>query len=302
MRPRSLVPGLLATLLLVGGVAGCGSSEEEESSTPAAPTELYVSLGDSYAAGYQPTSEDEGATNRNGFAYQLVEKLKDDGRKVKLVNFGCAGATTASIINAPGCEPERLGPGAEPYDEPQGAAAEAYLDQHRDDLAFVTISIGGNDVTSCATQPDPIPCIAAAITTIKQNLTTLVQRVRAAAGPDVPIIGITYPDVVLGGWVSPDPKAKDLARLSVTAFQSLINPALKEVYESVDATFVDVTAETGAYGSFDETTDAPGYGVVPKPVAEVCRLTYYCELTDIHPRTEGYERIAELVADALPAR
>jgi lysophospholipase L1-like esterase len=301
MRPRSLVPGLLATLLLTTGVAACGSSEDE-SSRPEESTQLYVSLGDSYAAGYQPTSEDEGATNRNGFAYQLVEMLDDDGRPVELANFGCAGATTASILNDDGCEPANLGPGATPYTEPQAAAAEAYLKGHRDDLAFVTISLGGNDVTSCAEQADPIACIAGAVTTIKQNLTTLVQRVRAAAGPDVPIIGITYPDVVLGGWVSGDPKAKDLARLSVTAFQSLINPALKEVYESVDATFVDVTAETGAYGSFDETTDAPGYGVVPTPVAEVCRLTYYCELTDIHPRTEGYERIAELVADALPDR
>jgi hypothetical protein len=88
----------------------------------------------------------------------------------------------------------------------------------------------------------------------------------------------------------------------VTAFQALINPALKEVYESVDATFVDVTAATGAYGSFEETTTVSGYGAVPTPVAEVCRLTFYCELQDIHPRTEGYARIADLVAAALPER
>jgi hypothetical protein len=36
------------------------------------------------------------------------------------------------------------------------------------------------------------------------------------------------------------------------------------------------------------------------PVAEVCRLTYYCEFRDIHARTEGYRIIAELIAATLP--
>jgi len=33
----------------------------------------------------------------------------------------------------------------------------------------VTISIGGNDVTACAREADPIPCVAAAVQGIERN-------------------------------------------------------------------------------------------------------------------------------------
>jgi len=38
------------------------------------------------------------------------------------------------------------------------------------------------------------------------------------------------------------------------------------------------------------------------PVANVCRLTYYCVYRDIHARTGGYKVIAELIAKTLPRR
>ena len=37
--------------------------------------QLYVSLGDSYAAGYQPTAPGEGRTTRNGCGYKLIAEL-----------------------------------------------------------------------------------------------------------------------------------------------------------------------------------------------------------------------------------
>ena len=43
----------------------------------------------------------------------------------------------------------------------------------------------------------------------------------------VRIVGITYPDVILGAYLSADPAEKRTAQLSVTAFQALINPALR---------------------------------------------------------------------------
>ena len=59
---------------------------------------LYVSLGDSYAAGYQPTAPGVGKTTRNGFAYQVPGLAKPRGYKLKLVNFGCGGETTVSLL------------------------------------------------------------------------------------------------------------------------------------------------------------------------------------------------------------
>ena len=58
----------------------------------------YVSLGDSYAAGYQATGQGQGRTTRNGFAHQLVGKARARGHKLKLVSFGCGGETSESIL------------------------------------------------------------------------------------------------------------------------------------------------------------------------------------------------------------
>ena len=69
-----------------------------------------MSLGDSYAAGYEAGV----GTTRNGFAYQVADEASGQSHPLELVNFGCGGATTTSILNAVGCSPEGLGPGATP--------------------------------------------------------------------------------------------------------------------------------------------------------------------------------------------
>jgi len=258
----------------------------------------YVSLGDSYASGWEPGVGNAG----NGFAYQLVEEAEAAGIPLELVNFGCAGATTDSILNSVGCPAEALGPGAPSYDtQTQIAAAEAFLQEHPGEVALITVSIGGNDVTRCGRDPDPVVCVSTAVGSIQQNLPVLLQRLRAAAGPDVLIVGTTYPDVILGEWVTGSPNGQELAQLSVTAFQAIINPALQSAYTSAGAQFVDVTAASGAYEPLTELTTLPPYGQVPSPVARVCELTYYCDQQDIHPNPAGYELIAELVLQALQA-
>jgi lysophospholipase L1-like esterase len=193
-------------------------------------------------------------------------------------------------------------PGGERYDgRTQIAAAERFLRAHRGRVGLVTVSIGGNDVTRCARDPQPIPCVAGAVQAINENVTTIARRLRAAAGRKTRIVGTTYPDVILGQWVGENAN-QDLARLSVSAFKDFINPALAKAYTAAGGTLVDVTAASGAYGSLDELVALPSGTQVPKPVADVCRLTYYCEFRDIHARTSGYRLIADLVVKTLPRR
>ena len=131
---------------------------------------------------------------------------------LELANFACSGATTTSLLNDVGCPSVALGPGAAPYDsQTQIEAAEAFLQAHPGQVDLITVSIGGNDVTKCAAQPDPVPCVTGAVSEVSTNLTTIVQRLRAAAGPDVLIVGTTYPDVLLGSWVSGNPSDQQLA-------------------------------------------------------------------------------------------
>ncbi len=309
---RTALTAALATLALL---AACGSSTSASTknassttksatstnSSATSATQLYVSLGDSYAAGYQPTGTGTGATTKNGYAYQLPALVTAKGYRLQLENFGCSGATTTSIVTQKGCDPRALGPQGVPYPgQTQADAAIAFIRAHPGKVALVTVSIGGNDVTSCAKDANPIPCVSTAVDGIKKNLGPMLTRIRAAAGPKTTIIGITYPDVILGAYLQPTQSAKDLAKLSVTAFQSVINPALAAQYQAVDGTFVDITKATGAYGSFDETTDLAPYGVIPTPVAKVCDLTYFCQYTDIHPKTSGYTLIAQQIAAAMP--
>jgi lysophospholipase L1-like esterase len=222
---------------------------------------------------------------------------------VRLTNCGWGGATTTSVLQDVGCRQDGLGPGASQYaPQTQTAAAEAFLRQHRGSVALVTVSIGGNDVTECGKAPDAVTCVTEAVKSIRTNLTTMVKGLRDAAGSKTRIVGITYPDVVLGDELSPDPQQRKTAELSVTAFKSLINPTLKSVYESVDGSFVDVTAATGAYTPLTQTTTLAPYGTIPVAVAKVCQLTFYCEFQDIHPRTEGYRVISDLVTATLPRR
>lgn len=133
-------------------------------------------------------------------------------------------------------------------------------------------------------------------------MTTAARRLRRAAGPKVRIVGTTYPDVILGAFLNGDAASQSLAQLSVVAFRSLINPALKESYATAGGRFVDVTAASGAYTPFDQVTTLFPYGSVPVAVARVCELTYYCDFRDIHARTDGYRLIADLVARTLPRR
>jgi lysophospholipase L1-like esterase len=267
----------------------------------AAKKQYYVSLGDSYATGFQPTAPGQGANTRNGFPYQVPKLARARGHRFKLVNFGCGGETTVSLLE----RRERCSgavPGGERYDgRTQIAAAERFLRAHRGRVGLVTVSIGGNDVTRCARDPQPIPCVAGAVQAINENVTTIARRLRAAAGRKTRIVGTTYPDVILGQWIGENAN-QDLARLSVSAFKDFINPALAKAYTAAGGTLVDVTAASGAYGSLDELVVLPSGTQVPKPVADVCRLTYYCEFRDIHARTSGYRLIADLVVKTLPRR
>jgi lysophospholipase L1-like esterase len=272
--------------------------------TKSPPTQLYVSLGDSYATGYQPTAQGVGRNTRNGFAYQLPGLAKPRGYAFRLVNFGCGGATTTSILQTKGCVARGRALGGPVYtNKTQTAAAEAFLRANRGKVGLITVSIGGNDVTKCVSEADPTTCVAEAVKVIKANVTKLTKRLRAAAGPNVRIIGITYPDVVLGLWTTGKQSDQDFAKLSLFAFRGLLNPALKESYTSVrKGSFVDVTTATGAYTPLEQTTTLAPYGTIPVAVAKVCQISFYCQFRDIHARTNGYKIIAQLIAKTLPNR
>src|SRR4029450_11823677 len=106
--------------------------------------QYYVSLGDSWAQGYQPIGgpwSPLGFPGYNqGYPDQLLKLVRDRYEQLRLVKLGCGGETTTTmIVGTPWCGP-KITPGS------QLEQAKAFLETHRGEVAFVTINIGGNDV------------------------------------------------------------------------------------------------------------------------------------------------------------
>ena len=279
-------------LAMIGGtVAGVLSSAQAAQAATGSPT-YYVSLGDSYSVGYQP-----GRGSTPGYTAVVA---KSTG--LKLVNFGCGGATTTSLESSTGCPdvlPHTAGVVLYPTTT-QEAAAEAFLTAHRGHVGLITVSIGGNDVTACATQANPIGCVSTAVAGITTNVTNLAVALRCGGGARrPPLAGLHYPDVILGSYVYPKQPAPaaalSLAKLSVVAFKSLINPALTKSYSAGSGSLVDVTKATGGYVPLTRTVRYPPYGTIPVAVASVCTLTWFCAQGNIHATTKGYTLIGKLV-------
>ncbi len=252
---------------------------------PTTPSSMYyVSLGDSYAAGYPG----DGVNNVGGYATQVVSDVAPNHDLI-LENFGCGGATTTSLMSVVGCCNNSAtngceAPGGVLYPTmTQLAAAISFIDAHPGQIGLITISIGGNDLTG-----------GASVASTAANIATIAAQLRAAAGSSVPIIGLTYPDPDLADWLS-GPSGQATAGESVTEFQQILNPAFEAAYASSNVTFVDITAASGAYTPFTQLVNYSTYGEIPYAVAQLCILTGICSTGNIHPTTAGYTLITQQI-------
>ncbi|GAA3867763.1 SGNH/GDSL hydrolase family protein [Saccharothrix violaceirubra] len=277
-------------------LAACtGGPVDEPVVTSTSAEQVYVSVGDSYATGYRPADVGNPAgSSADGFAYLV-------GRRAgfRLVNVACSGATSAQVRQDTGCAVANRAVDAPEPAATQLDAAVRELRANRGRVGLVTVVIGGNDLSACVAGPDVLGCVARGIEDVRTNLAAILTALREAAG-DAPIVGLTYPDVFLGAWVSARlPDGQALARTSVPLFRDVLNPALSAEYGKIGAKFVDVTAVTGGYDPLDGASVDTAYGPVPDPVAKVCTLTYFCAHEDVHPTPAGHETIASAVLAAI---
>jgi lysophospholipase L1-like esterase len=313
--PRSRGVSVLMSLLVATsatGVALVATSGESQALKPSkGPTPYYLSLGDSYSIGYQPNAPGTGGTP--GYTAYVAGKLK-----MNLENFGCGGATTSSMLSSTGCgDPAATNAVAYPSTTQETAAIDFIEAPANAGLVkLVTVSIGGNDITSCigaGSESAITTCVSNNATAAETNIKTLVGDLTAAlnasSDTNARIIGLTYPDVILGQYVNPGgASAISLANLSVLAFDDIVNPDFSAAYESVaDGRFVNVTsakyqkAREGDDTPLTRTTLLAPYGKIPRAVWEICTITWYCQQQNIHANTLGYQFIGKLVATAYKA-
>jgi lysophospholipase L1-like esterase len=283
-----------AAAVTVTACSGPGRSAAPTGShTESAPATYYLALGDSLSRGVQPDAAGTSVPTGQGYPDQLYAVLHRSQPALQLVKLGCPGETTATMIHGGIC---RYRGGS------QLAAAVAFLNAHHGHVVLVTIDIGANDPEDCGIKLSLsalTSCIGTDVPDAISNLGTILTRLRAAAGPGVRIVGMSYYLPALAEWR-----------------QGTAGQAVAWVSERLAAGYNDLLDRTYAqsgvkvanvFGAF-ETSDfgnrvaVPGVGTVPRNVARICQWTWECASPprgpNQHANQAGYGVIAQAFLSA----
>ena len=256
---------------------------------PAPAVSYYLALGDSLSRGVQPDAAGVGVETSQGYPNLVYAQLRRIHPALRLVQLGCPGETTETMMHGGICRY----PGGS-----QLAAAVTFLRAHRGHVLLVTIDIGANDPEVCGGQPDlaKLASCLGQIPGTATRLVTILGRLRAAAGPAVRIVGMSYylPDLAqwrdgtLGHAV-----ARVSERLAV-AFTGLLDLA----YAQAGA---DVANVFGAFDTadFGDPVTVPGIGSLPRNVARICEWTWECAPPPRGPNQHANPAGYRVIADAI---
>jgi lysophospholipase L1-like esterase len=279
---RKVSSAVVAAALIVSMVQVGTAAARSGSGT----TSYYLALGDSLSVGFQPG---RGETS-HGYVDVLWRRTrKEHIPELELRNVGCPGETSRSLITG-----ERslcnYAAGS------QLDAAAAFLERHAVQVAFITIDVGANDLLDRCLDPRTSrigkACTVDLIPRLGSRLAQIVDALEMAAGPDVPIVGMTYYNPFLGFWGSV-PGGRALAHAAQHAW-AVFDEGIASSYEDAGATVADV-ARKFRIDDFEHTVVVPGRGRIPVNVALTCRWTWFCSrrhFGDPHADRTGYRRIA----------
>jgi lysophospholipase L1-like esterase len=278
MRSRTI-----GVTIVVLGLALASPATTDSTAAPEART-VYLALGDSLAASYQPNGE-----TGSGYAEQLFQLEQANTPDLRLVKLACPGERTSTIARARRLCPYRAGS--------QLDQAVAMLENK--DVAFATIQVGSNDAFRCfrfRRLAFDQACIDDVLPKIEARLTSIVETLRDA-DPDVAIVGANYYDPLLAFAAIRGFAPGDLDAI-VDVWTSL-NVTLEQTYASLGVPVADIEA---AFSSRDLDTivHVRGVGDVPLGVARACQWTYACsDRFDVHPNTVGYAAMTRAWEEAL---
>jgi lysophospholipase L1-like esterase len=225
-----------------------------------------------------------------GYADQLHALALRELPGLRLVKLGCPSESTTTMIQGGLC------------DYPLGSQldeAVAFLERHRRSVAMVTLDIGFNDFPG-----QDLGVVPVGMASVRENLPVILDRLREAAGPSIPIAGMTMYDPFLGMWLSGS-LGRAAAQLSVTKAIGPINEMLRHIYGAAGCEVADVE---GAFATLDFSTqvELDGFGRLPLNVTRIAEWTWTVAPPpagpDFHANAAGYREIAAAFAGVLLGR
>ncbi|MFQ5549377.1 MAG: SGNH/GDSL hydrolase family protein [Woeseia sp.] len=291
-------------VVLILAVLATGACDSDSSGS-GADVHYYVSLGTSLSVGVQPNAGGTLGLTNEGYPDQLFTIIKPTfdaagppTRELQHVSFGCPGETMDTMMNGGIC----------PYIEgSQLDAAVAFLTANPGQVHLVTIDMGANDVLDggCIGPPAvDFNCINGVVTQIATNLPVILTALRNAAGPGTPIVGMNYYNPFLSSWLL-DVAGQVLAMDSATAIGT-VNNEIGLSYTTAQMPVADVAAafQSDDFVTMVSSSLPPPNDVLPVNVANICSMTYMCDLPpvgpDVHANAAGYGLIADTFAAVLP--
>jgi lysophospholipase L1-like esterase len=261
---------------------------------PPVPSSYYLALGDSLSQGVQPDAAGTSVPTAQGYPDLVYATLRVSRPALRLERLGCPGETTQTTMHGGICH-YPAGTAS------QLAAATAFLRAHRGHVFLVTIDIGANDLEACGSQPS-ITKLASCIGQLPKataNVAAILASLRAAAGPDVRIVGMNYYLPALAEWRS-GLLGRATAQLS-EKFAVAYDDLLKRAYGQAGITVANVF-EAFETTNFGNPVTVPGIGSVPRNVARICQWTWECAPPprgpNQHANAAGYRVIAGAILAA----
>ena len=253
----------------------------------------YVALGDSLSTGFQPTLSGHGIETHSGYVDDIYLAEHRYARHLELVDFGCPGDTTTSLLTGSGNYALARRLHCDRSYGSQLSAAAAFLRAHHrpGEVPLVTIDIGINDINRCAALVEPHGCLLSGEASIASNLPRILQRLRDTAPRGTIFAAMTLYDTYLGTRMAPGIAAENAA-------------AFLDAYHYANLTIAADDARAGfrtadvadAFDTYDTGLIAWHGTRAPANLARTCELTWSCSPPpiehNIHPDSRGYGVIA----------
>lgn len=295
MRTLTLVVAAFSSLLLA---AGCASASPKAAQKPTTPqSRYYLALGDSLSTGWQPTANGGAGNTTHGYVNDLFAYEQRYVRDLTLVQLGCPGDTTTSLLTGKGNTALATALKCDRAGGSQLAAAIAFLKahHHRGEVPLITIDIGTNDVVPCATSPDVGTCVTAGIGRINTKLPKILSALRRAAPAGTKFATMNLYDPMLHYYLLPSTDPMRALGLGSVPLLQHVNASLASAASAAGFRLADVAS---AFDSYDTTTMAGWNGAhVPQDVATLCAWTWNCAPPpvgpNIHANALGYAVIAQ---------